>query len=435
MPSTSPLSVYIHLPFCHHICSYCDLNAYAGLNHLMPRYVKALVKEIQTLSPSPTPIRDGAEREWGAVGTIYFGGGTPSIVPIESLREIFSALRNSFSLTANVEISFEANPEDSTPDYLAGLRALGVNRLSFGVQSASASELTLFNRTHTFDDARQAIHNARNAGFENVSVDLIFGIPQQTMSSWQDTLKRTLDLAPDHFSIYSLSLDFGTPMRAWVMRGLLPEPDSDLAADMYEWGDEELSRCGFEQYEISSWAKNSEQLAVNSDQFECRHNLQYWHNDPYLGLGAGAHGYVNGYRYSNVMSPTVYISRMENSMVNSAASFRAPKGRGISSAESEIPRGFAARNDNYRVSPAMNESILIDRQTEMDETMLTGMRLTEEGVGFERFRKRFGAEIEDVYPKEIEELKEKKLVEVDDERVRLTKGGRLVANWVFEKFV
>jgi len=128
MPSTSPLSVYIHLPFCHHICSYCDLNAYAGLNHLMPRYVKALVKEIQTLSPSPTPIRDGAEREWGAVGTIYFGGGTPSIVPIESLREIFSALRDSFSLTANVEISFEANPEDSTPDYLAGLRYLLPNR-------------------------------------------------------------------------------------------------------------------------------------------------------------------------------------------------------------------------------------------------------------------------------------------------------------------
>ena len=435
MPSTSPLSVYIHLPFCHHICSYCDLNAYAGLNHLMPRYGKALVKEIQTLTPNPSPIRNSAEWERGVVGTIYFGGGTPSIVPIESLKEIFSALRDSFSLTDDPEISFEANPEDSTPDYLAGLRALGVNRLSFGVQSADASELTLFNRSHTFDDARWAIHNARNVGFENISLDLIFGIPQQTMASWQDTLKRTLDLAPDHFSIYSLSLDFGTPMRAWVMRGLLPEPDSDLAADMYGWGDEELSRCGFEQYEISSWAKNSEQLAVNSDQFECRHNLQYWHNDPYLGLGAGAHGYVNGYRYSNVMSPTVYISRMENSMVNSAASFRAPKGRGISSAESEIPRGFAARNDNYRVSPAMNESIPIDRKTEMDETMLTGMRLTREGVTKERFRKRIEVGIENVYEKEIKELKERGLVEVDDERVRLTKGGRLVANWVFEKFV
>ncbi|MEK7809008.1 MAG: radical SAM family heme chaperone HemW [Chloroflexota bacterium] len=407
-------SIYISIPFCHHICSYCDLNAYAGLNHLMPRYVKALVKEIQTLTPNPSPIRNVTEWERGVVSTVYFGGGTPSIVPIESLKEIFSALRDSFSLTADPEISFEANPEDSTPQYLAGLRALGVNRLSFGVQSANANELTLFNRSHTFDDARQAIHNARVVGFKNVSVDLIFGIPQQTMISWQDTLKRTLDLAPNHFSIYSLSLDFGTPMRAWVLRGLLPEPDSDLAADMYEWGDEELMRHGFEQYEVSSWAKSSDQSSVNGDQFECKHNLQYWHNDPYFGLGAGAHGYIYGQRYSNVMSPTAYINRMDGS----------PK-----SPTSGKVEDFAFH------SPTMNGSIPVDRKTEMDETMLTGMRLTKEGVSFERFRKRFGVEIGDVFAKELKELEERKLVEVDDERVRLTKGGRLVANWVFEKFV
>jgi oxygen-independent coproporphyrinogen-3 oxidase len=355
----------------------------------MPRYVKALIKEI-----------NGVAAVDGAAHSIYFGGGTPSIVPIESLKEIISALRDSFSLTADAEISFEANPEDSTPEYLQGLRALGVNRLSFGVQSADASELTLFNRSHTFDDARQAIHNARNAGFENISLDLIFGTPQQTMASWQDTLKRTLDLAPDHFSIYSLSLDFGTPMRAWVMRGLLPEPDSDLAADMYEWGDEELMRHGFEQYEISSWAKKLSAVS-HQPSAECRHNLQYWHNDPYLGLGAGAHGYFNGHRYSNVMSPTAYISRMEEETV----------------------------------SFAMNESIPIDHKTEMDETMLTGMRLTKEGVRFERFRKRFGVGIEEVYAKETEELADRRLIEVDNERVRLTRSGRLVANWVFEKFV
>ena len=375
----------------------------------MPRYVKALVKE----------IRDFRSLN---VHTIYLGGGTPSIVPIESLKEIFSALRDSFSLTADPEISFEANPEDSTPEYLEGLRGSGINRLSFGVQSANANELTLFNRSHTFEDAQRAIHNAREAGFENVSVDLIFGIPQQTMTSWQDTLKRTLDLAPDHFSIYSLSLDFGTPMRAWVMRGLLPEPDPDLAADMYEWGDEELGRCGFEQYEISSWKKSqnpkiptskalespreASNLQLPITNYECKHNLQYWHNDSYLGLGAGAHGYVNEHRYSNVMSPTAYISRMES--------------------------GDAKQ---FPFSPALSESNSVDRKTEMDETMLTGMRLTKEGVGFERFRKRFGVGIEEVYAKEIGELKERGLIEADDECVRLTKGGRLVANWVFEKFV
>ncbi len=410
----STLSLYLHLPFCHHICSYCDLNAYAGLNHLMPRYVKALVEEIRD-------FRSLSDFRSPHVHTVYFGGGTPSIVRIEFLKEIFSALRDSFSLADDPEISFEANPEDSTPEYLQGLRELGVNRLSFGVQSASAGELTLFNRSHTFGDAQHAIHNARKVGFENISVDLIFGIPQQTMASWQDTLKRTLDLAPDHFSIYSLSLDFGTPMRAWVMRGLLPEPDSDLAADMYEWGDEELGRCGFEQYEISSWAKKPSA--------ECRHNLQYWYNDPYLGLGAGAHGYADGFRYSNVMSPTAYINRMEEREM----SFRAAKPRGISDPVEEIPR--FARNDMLPCLPALSESISIDRQTEMDETMLTGLRLTKEGVSFERFRKRFGVEIEDVYAKEIGELKERRLIEVDDECVRLTKGGRLVANYVFEKFV
>ena len=214
-------------------------------------------------------------------------------------------------------------PKTQRHNILRACARWALTRLSFGVQSANANELTLFNRSHTFDDARQAIHNARVVGFKNVSVDLIFGIPQQTMISWQDTLKRTLDLAPNHFSIYSL-LDFGTPMRAWVLRGLLPEPDSDLAADMYEWGDEELMRHGFEQYEVSSWAKSSDQSSVNSDQFECKHNLQYWHNDPYLGLGAGAHGFITpdlaGFqnprglscRYSNVMSPTAYISRMES---------------------------------------------------------------------------------------------------------------------------
>jgi oxygen-independent coproporphyrinogen-3 oxidase len=410
----------------------------------MPRYVKALVKEIQTLTSIPSPIRNITEWEKGVVGTIYFGGGTPSLVPIESLQEIFSALRDSFSLDAAPEISFEANPEDSTPDYLEGLRELGVNRLSVGVQSASAGELTLFNRSHTFDHARQAIHTARQAGFKNVSVDLIFGIPQQNLISWQDTLKRTLDLAPDHFSIYSLSLDFGTPLRAWVLRGLLPEPDSDLAADMYEWADEELMRHGFEQYEISSWAKSSDQSSMNRDQFECRHNLQYWHNESYLGLGAGAHGYVRGdlagfqnmqgldepksCRYSNVMSPTAYINRMESN--------NAPKVLKDGEIDANQPSGRSfTRPTRFPFSPALNESISIDRQTEMNETMLTGLRLTKEGVGFERFRKQFGVEIEEVYAKEIKELRARNLIDVDDERVRLAKSGRLVANYVFEKFV
>ncbi|MBI3243479.1 MAG: radical SAM family heme chaperone HemW [Chloroflexi bacterium] len=405
---TQNTSLYISIPFCQHLCSYCDLNAYAGLNHLMPAYTAALVKEIRQ-------VGQGAIDD---VHTLYFGGGTPSILPLESLAEIFAALRDSFSLTGDCEISLEANPDSVDAACLNGLRTLGVNRLSFGAQSAQANELALFGRTHTFEHVAEAMRLARQADFENISLDLIYGAPGQTMASWRDTLQKSIALNPDHFSIYALSLDFGTPLRAWVQRGLLSEPDSDLAADMYEWADEELERAGFEQYEISSWAKavNSGQLSVNSGlptvhcslitDYKCRHNLQYWRNLPYLGLGAGAHGCFDGYRYSNVASPTAYVRRMEEG---------APK--------------------PFPFSPSLAESIPIDARTEMDETMLTGLRLTQDGVGWETFQQRFGMKIEDVYAKEIGEMKERGLVEADTDRVKLTKGGRLVANWVFEKFV
>jgi len=408
-PATK-ISVYLSLPFCHHKCSYCDLNAYAGLNDLIPAYVEALVKEIQLIGPGTEP----------RVHTIYFGGGTPSIIPLNFLADIFATLRESFTLTDDSEISFEANPDSVEAAYLNGLRALGVNRLSIGVQSAQANELALFGRTHTFQHVVDAIGTARHTGFEDLSVDLIYGVPGQTMARWQDTLRQTLDLAPDHFSIYALSLDFNTPMRAWVQRGLLAEPDSDLAADMYEWAAEELARAGFVQYEISSWAKSEsrsqkaedsrDKLPPTADRllpaFACRHNLQYWRNQPYLGLGAGAHGCWGGWRYSNVASPTAYVQRMENGPMRT-----------------------------FPFSPALAESISIDRQTEMNETMLTGLRLVREGVRSDAFQERFGVRLEEVYTKEIREMRERKLIEWDEVGVRLTRAGRFVSNWVFEKFV
>jgi oxygen-independent coproporphyrinogen-3 oxidase len=374
----------------------------------MPAYTTALAKEIRLMG-------QGTEEK---VHSLYFGGGTPSIMPLELLADIFTAIRDSFVLTNDCEISLEANPDSVDAAYLDELRTLGVNRLSLGAQSAQANELALFQRTHTFDDVERAVALARQAGFDNLSLDLIYGAPGQMMASWQDTLTKSIALDPDHFSIYALSLDFGTPLRAWVQRGLLPEPDSDLAADMYDWADEELARAGFVQYEISSWARVGKQWAVNSEQwrpftvhsspftgFQCRHNLQYWRNLPYLGLGAGAHGCFGGYRYSNAASPTAYIRRIE---------------------EYELKP--------FPFSPALAQSIPIDAKTEMDETMLTGLRLVGEGVTRESFRQRFGVAVEEVYAKEIREMKERGLVEWDSERVRLTKGGRLVANWVFEKF-
>lgn len=380
------LSLYLHLPFCRHKCSYCDLNAYAGLDSHIPAYVAALVKEIHNVSSAVSE----------PVHTIYFGGGTPSLVPIPLLANIFTALHTSFTIQPDVEISFEANPESLTADYIAGLRQLGINRLSLGAQSAQPHELELFQRTHTFADVERAFALARAGGFQNLSLDLIYAIPGQSLAAWQDTLARSLEFGPDHFSVYALSYDFETPMRAWIQRGLLAEPDGNLAADMYGWADETLTQAGYHQYELSTW--------VNGP-YECRHNLQYWHNQPYLGLGAGAHGYWNGQRYANVAAPTAYIARM---------------------AQPAAPVGL--------LSAAVQTAHAIDRRTEMNETLLTGLRLNE-GVRDPHFRARFGTGLMDEFGDVLEELRRRQLVEWDGDCLRLTHSARFVSNWVFEKFV
>ena len=381
------------------------------MNELIAPYARALAQE----------IRFAGRRVGSEAHSIFFGGGTPSLTPLDSLSRIFAAIRESFALTGDCEITLEANPGTVTLEYLAGLRSLGVNRLSFGVQSAHGNELALFNRIHSFEETCQAVLMARRAGFDNVNLDLIYGIPGQTLQRWQESVARALELGPEHLSLYALSLEYGTPMRAWVQRGLLAEPDTDLAAEMYEWADEALARAGFEQYEISNWARTKDEggrmKAENQwtivppssfclPTFACRHNLQYWRNEPYLGFGAGAHGCMNGVRCSNVLSPAAYIQRIESGEARP-----------------------------FPFSPALAESIPVDAKTERDETMLLGLRLTQEGVGKDDFRQRFGVAMDDVYAKELNELKERGLVEWDGAAVRLTKGGRLVANWVFEKFV
>lgn len=242
----SNLSVYVHHPYCQVRCAYCDFNTYAGLDNLMAPYARALAKEIRQV---------GAAGGRPVAHTIFFGGGTPSLLPLELQAEIFAALRESFQLTPDCEITLEANPGTVSRAYLAGLRELGVNRLSFGVQSSHPHELRLLDRLHLFGDVVQAVTWARKADFDNLNLDLIFAIPQQTLAMWQATLNRALALSPDHISCYALSLEHGTPLRAWVYRGLLPTPDPDLAAEMYEWASETLEKYGYVQYEISNWAR------------------------------------------------------------------------------------------------------------------------------------------------------------------------------------
>ncbi|MFH2104261.1 MAG: radical SAM family heme chaperone HemW [Chloroflexota bacterium] len=396
-------SLYVHIPFCRHRCAYCDFNTYAGQGERMPEYVSALQAEIRVLAAS-APGRLPA-------GTVFFGGGTPSLLGIEDFRQVLQTVDDHFDLAdpASLETSLEANPGTLTLAYLRDLRLLGFNRLSLGVQSFHPEELRLLERIHDPLDVYAAVRWARRAGFENLNLDLIFGLPEQPLGRWQATVKQALDLDPEHLSLYALTVEDGTPFGRWAARGRLPLPDPDLAAEMYEWAGEYLEGRGYHQYEISNWARPGR---------ECRHNLQYWRNQPYLGFGAGAHGYANGMRVANVLRIKTYIERCRN-----------------------------RKAGPFPISPATVASRVISRAEEMSETMLTGLRLVAEGVSAEGFRRRFGRALMAVFGKEIDELLGLNLLEwapaaVDgegsgagDRILRLTSAARIIANQVFIRFV
>ncbi len=430
MPQES-LSLYLHIPFCRFRCAYCDFNTYAGLDDLILAYGQALAREVQRVGAA-------APAGTGPVHTIFFGGGTPSLMPLAQYVDIFGALRDVFELTADCEITLEANPGTVDQPYLVGLRELGVNRLSFGAQSSHAWELRLLDRQHSFEDVKAAVRMARAAGFApavsgggyGLNLDLIFALPHQTLAMWQASVLRALDLEPDHLSLYALSLEQGTPLRSWVTAGLLPMPDGDLAADMYLWAADTLAAHGYEQYEISNWARadvRSQKSEVGdvpgtdcsdlrhptSDlYFACRHNLQYWRNRPYLGFGAGAHGCASGWRYSNVLAPAAYIARV--------------------SANDESASGGAR---SFPFSPATVETIPVSPETAMDETMMLGLRLVQEGVSAADFQARYGQSLAARYERRLKRLLALGLLERDARGVRLTPGGRLLGNRVFREFV
>ncbi len=388
----TPYSLYFHIPFCAHRCAYCDFNTYAGQESQIPAYVDALCDEIRRVASS-APQRLTAH-------TIFFGGGTPSLLSTAQFESIINVIHDSFVITPDAEISLEANPGTLTFDQLRGLRSLGFNRISLGVQSAHPEELHQLERIHDYFDVIDAVAWARRAGFENLNLDLIFGLPGQTLDRWQDTVKLILGLHPEHLSLYALAVEHGTPFGRWAQHGLLSVPNPDAAADMYEWAGEALEAAGFEQYEISNWAKPGRQ---------CRHNLQYWRNRPYLGFGAGAHGCASGLRISNTLRIKTYIERLRANHLSS--------------------------NEQFPLSPATVNQTKISLRVEMQETMMTGLRLTREGISAEDFKIRFGTEMREVFGKEIDELTGLELLEWEGAILRLTKRGRLLGNQVFMRFV
>lgn len=392
-----PYSLYLHIPFCRHRCSYCDFNTFAGQERMVPAYIDALCSEIRHVAVGagfPIPVH-----------TVFFGGGTPSLLSAEDLGKIISTLRQHFQFLEPVEITLEANPGTVSPAYLQELRGLGINRLSYGMQSAHPDDLRLLERQHDYFDVLNAVRWARESGFQNLNLDLIFGLPGQSCARWQDTVDRAVAMAPDHLSLYSLTIEHGTPLQKRWARGMIPLVDDDLSADMYEFAMDRLPSAGYEQYEISNWARRGE----DGELLSCRHNLQYWHNLPYLGLGAGAHGFAAGFRTMNVGGIRPYIARCADSQ------------------PAQFPAGLATR----RTIPASG-------RVEMQETMMVGLRLTQEGVPAAVFQKRFDASVEEVFGEEIRRLLELKLLEWIDPkepRLRLTRRGRMLGNQVFMQFV
>ena len=273
------LGLYLHIPFCVRKCAYCDFYSVPCEEELMERYCAALKRDLKACA---------AEAAMYSVNTIYIGGGTPSAFGEERLCELLRTIRMYYRIDAGCEVTVECNPDTTTPYLLHALRTAGVNRLSFGVQSARDSELQIIGRLHSFQGAQQALAISREVGFENVSLDLIFGLPGQDMSSWQNSVEALLSLQPEHLSCYALKVEEGTPL--WQNRAQYKMADDDLQADMYLWMVGRLADAGYAQYEISNFARSG---------CESRHNLKYWLGEEYLGFGPAAYSFFEGRRFGN----------------------------------------------------------------------------------------------------------------------------------------
>lgn len=401
------LALYVHIPFCTAKCTYCDFNSYSGQDSLMKPYAETVATEARLWSPHI------AGRE---VSTVFFGGGTPSLLPLEHMRTIVSELRRAFDIAADAEVSLEANPGTVDQAHLRGLRDLGFNRISFGVQSFHDAELLDMERIHSGDDAQQAYAWARAAGFDNVNLDLIFGLIGQTMGQWQENVERALGLGPEHLSLYALTLEEGTPLTRDVGRGRKLGPDMDLQADMYEWSRDRLAAAGYHHYEISNWARAGR---------ECRHNLAYWRNQDWLGLGAGAHSHLFGRRFAAAMTPSRYITLVGEAAAAQAAT---PTQPGASADQ------LLASMRQVTFHDSADDGAPGDERREMSETVILALRLRK-GLSLHDFERRFNLRLEDAFPQALKETRELNLTEVVDGRLRLRDEAVLLGDEAMLRFL
>lgn len=361
-------SLYVHIPFCHRKCGYCDFNSYAMAGPIVEAFVLALHQEIERTSYA------GAQ-----VPTVFFGGGTPTFLDEKSLAGILEHLARQFRIDPHAEITLEANPGTVTLEMLQGLRSAGFNRVSFGAQSFHPDELQRMGRIHSTQEIYQSVEWARSAGFENLNLDLIFALPDQTLERWAQNLEKAIALEPEHLSLYALMLEPNTRFYHLYQKGKLRLPSDEVQVAMFRLAQQETARAGYRQYEISNYAKPS---------YECQHNLVYWRNESYLGFGPGAVSYMEGVRWINIKHPREYVKRLRfgESLV----------------LESERLEGWQ----------------------KVGETLMLGLRMTE-GVDLAELERRFGLPISAHYAPTIAQLCAKGWLVQQGTRIRLTEEGLL----------
>ena len=382
LPRHAPMGIYIHIPFCSHICPYCDFTTYAGKESLIPRYVDALMRDLAHQAESV------ADRE---IVSVFIGGGTPSLLDGDQMRRIVDACRRHYRLADPCEISVETNPNSLSRELLTAYREAGINRLSIGAQTMDRRGLRRLGRQHEADDVLTALANAHAAGFERISVDAIFGWPGQTVDVWRNDLETLLGCAtpPNHLSLYSLIVEPGTPYADMQTRGILPIPDDDATADMYELAVELLRDAGWTHYEIANWSRDPEHYS--------RHNALYWQHGDYLGVGAGAHGHVDGTRTINHLLPERWCEAVES--------------------------GQSTVSNTEEIDPV----------TSITETIMMGLRLLDGGISLADFETRHGVDIRALCESELDHLSGIGLIEETSGRIRLTDRGALLSNEVIAR--
>lgn len=434
----SPVSLYLHLPFCVRKCRYCDFLSGPYDAALRRRYLRALETEIRLSAEtfgngsfSPESIGDqergadlaGNGNERLSADTVFLGGGTPSLLDADELAHLMAVLSESFRILPGAEITMECNPGTVDREKLLAFREAGINRLSIGVQSFRDEELKLLGRIHTAEEARQCVLDARWAGFDNISLDLISALPGQNIGQWMESLREAVALAPEHISAYSLILEDGTPLKEAALEGKLPRlPDEDEDRKMYHETRSFLAEHGYRRYEISNYAKKV---------FESRHNSGYWTGHPYLGFGIGAASFYAGCRWSHTRSMTSYLQALESAGA-SAGALTKSDGESLSSAEKAT--GHRCQEPAEVLESIYEEKEILSEKDRMAEFMFLGLRRMQ-GVSEAEFLRCFGRTMEEVYGPVLKRYQELHMLQREGGRIFLTERGIDVSNAVMADFL